>query len=62
MNVQEKKDIMKFIEQLINENLGNRITPALGNGLYNQIGAEIEKMAKAVPIAPNDANDAKIEG
>ena len=61
MTIQEKQTIMKFIEQLINENLGNRITPALGNGLYNQIGAEIEKISKAVPIVPNDANDAKIE-
>ena len=56
MTAQQKKEYMEFIRHLLNENIGNKITPAMAIGLFNQIGSTLDEITKAAQVAPNDAN------
>lgn len=48
---------MEFIRHLLNENVNNKITPALAIGIFNQIGTTLEEIIKSEQVSLNDAND-----
>ena len=57
MTSQQKQQYMEFVRHLLNENVGNKITPALAIGLFNQLGTTLEEIIKPAQMVPNDAND-----
>lgn len=56
MNNKQKQEYMEFIRHLLNENVNNRITPALAIGMFNQIVTALEEITKPEQVAPNDAS------
>ncbi len=55
MNNKQKQEYMEFIRHLLNENVNNKITPALAIGLFNQVGTALDEITKPEQVVPNDA-------
>ncbi len=55
MTNQQKQEFMEFMRHLLNENIGNKITPAMAIGLFNQLGSGLDEITRPVQGAPNDA-------
>ncbi len=55
MTNQQKQETMEFMRHLLNENIGNKITPALAIGLFNQFGSGLEEITRPQQVVPNDA-------
>lgn len=51
MDLKENMDIIQVLAAIFNENLGNRITPALANGIMFAVNEELKKIPPVPPKA-----------